>query len=61
MQGDEYILTAEEQAEMGQYLQALADVQKLMACVLKLIIKQQHLDGKWMLSEDGMRLIRPTK
>lgn len=54
----EYILTPEEQAELGVYLKAIAEVQQQMAPAMRMIIRQQHLEGNWMLNVEGNKLLR---
>jgi len=54
----EYSLTPEEQKEMGVYLSAISEVQKQMASALRMLVRQQHLEGNWGLSSDGTTLLR---
>jgi hypothetical protein len=54
----EYVLTSEEQAELAVYLKAIAEVQQQMAPALRMIIRQQRLEGQWGLSQDGTKMLR---
>lgn len=54
----EYILTPEEQAELAVYLKAIAEVQQQMAPAMRMIIRQQHLEGNWALSSDGTKMLK---
>jgi hypothetical protein len=44
---DEYLLTPEELAELNVYSQPIAELERQRQAVLRLIIRQQHLEGNW--------------
>ncbi len=56
---DEYTLTEEEQEEIRGYTEPMREIQKQMAVSLRMVIRQQHLVGDFILSADGTKLIRP--
>lgn len=54
----EYSLTTEEQEELARYTKAIAEVQQQMAPAMRMIIRQQHLEGNWMLNSDGTKMLK---
>ncbi len=57
---DEYTLTEEEQEEIRGYTEPIRDLQKQMTVSLRMVIRQQHLVGDFILSAEGTKLIRPV-
>lgn len=55
----EYTLTEAEQLEMQNYLAPMRTIQEQMGAALRMVVRQQNLNGDWVLNQDGTKLIRP--
>jgi hypothetical protein len=58
---NEYILSPEEQDEVRGYLDARKEIEKQIAAALRMVFRQQHLEGNWTLNPEGTKLLKQVE
>ncbi|MBZ5620060.1 MAG: hypothetical protein LAQ69_15245 [Acidobacteriia bacterium] len=58
---NEYTLSEMELEEIRAYAAPMQELNKLMGAALRMLVRQQKLQGEWHLNAEGTKLVRGDK